>query len=163
MSILGVLNHLIGGQALGDHLSAAVTDLIEREHVTRSEAYHRITEQADAGDPAVIAATRQTWVRRPDVDPEGAPVQRLYVLECTETGIVVAYLDTDPHAAGVYLGPNGLKAEHQALDDHFTGAEAEFGTDLLELYELESWEPFEFLLPTVGGIGNVRPKGARKS
>ncbi|NUK54940.1 hypothetical protein HRW14_32760 [Streptomyces lunaelactis] len=163
MTFLGFLNQLIGGQALGDHLSAAVNDLIEREHVTRSEAYHRITEQADAGDPAVIAAARQTWVRHPDVDPEEAPVPRLYVLERTETGIVVAYLDTDPHTVGVYLGQNSLKLEHQALDDHFTGAEAEFGTDLLELYELESWEPFEFLLPTVGGIGNIRPKGARKS
>ncbi|MDQ0938578.1 hypothetical protein QFZ67_000283 [Streptomyces sp. V1I1] len=32
--------------------------------------------------------------------------------------------------------------------------------DLLELYELEDWEPLEFLLPTVGALDN---EGERKS
>ncbi|OEJ21583.1 hypothetical protein AS594_39310 [Streptomyces agglomeratus] len=155
MTNLATLNDLIGGQALGDHLSAQVNDLVDREQITRTDAYQRITDAADAGDPAVIAATRQTWVRRDDADPEEAPVRRLYVLERTETGIVVAYLTPDPHTPQ----HNKLRHEHQALDDHFTGAEAEFGTELLELYQLASWEPFEFLLPTVGGIDNVRPKG----
>lgn len=158
MSTLKLLNHLIGAQVLGDHLTAAVQDLVAREQLDRAEAYRRITDAADAGDPAVIAATRQTWVRRDDVDPDEAPVRRLYVLERTESGIVVAYLNPDPHTPQ----ENRLKLEHQKLDDHFTGAEAEFGTDLLELYHLEAWEPFEFLLPTVGALGNVRPHGERK-
>lgn len=31
------------------------------------------------------------------------------------------------------------------------------------MYRLEAWDPFELLLPTVGGIDNVRPQGERKS
>ncbi|MDQ0946002.1 hypothetical protein [Streptomyces sp. V1I1] len=159
MSMLAFLEEQIGGQALGDHLTAAVNDLTEREQITRAEAYQRITELADAGDPAVIAATRQTWVRRADVDPEEAPVRRLYVLERTDTGVFVAYVDIDAAADSEDDGyACALPDKDLELNDHSEGAE--FGVDLLELYELEDWEPFEFLLPTVGALDN---EGERKS
>lgn len=157
MSTLKFLNHLIGAQALGDHLTAAVQDLIHREQLDSAEAYQRITDAADAGDPAVIAATRQTWVRRDDVDPDEAPAQRLYILERTDTGIFVAHLDIDPadlaEAAVLRQDPN-LGAVDQGDELHI---------DVLAMYRLEGWEPFEFLLPTIGELGNVRPHGEPKS
>ncbi|MEU4496944.1 hypothetical protein AB0F96_26750 [Streptomyces sp. NPDC023998] len=159
MSTLTILNHLVGAQALGDHLTAAVQDLVAREQLDRAEAYRRITDAADAGDPAVIAATRQTWVRRDDVDPDEAPVRRLYVLERTDTGVFVAYVDIDATADSEDDGyACALPDKDLELNDHSEGAE--FGVDLLELYELEDWEPFEFLLPTVGTLDN---EGERKS
>lgn len=51
MSTLEFLTDLIGAQALGDHLTAAVQDLIEREHLERAEAYRRITDAADSRRP----------------------------------------------------------------------------------------------------------------
>ncbi|CAM5678308.1 hypothetical protein [Streptomyces mordarskii] len=157
MTYLKFLTDLIGAQALGDHLTAAVQNLIDREHLDRAEAYQQVTDRADAGDPAVIAATRQTWVRRPDVDPDEAPVRRLYILERTDTGVVVAYTDIDA-AADSYDDGNACALPEQdlAFNDHSAGAE--LGLELLDLYQLEAWEPFEFLLPTVGALGNVRPQ-----
>ncbi|WP_331762365.1 hypothetical protein OG612_45225 (plasmid) [Streptomyces sp. NBC_01527] len=162
MSTLELLTGLVGGQVLGDHLAATVQDLIDRERIDRAEAYRRITDAADAGDPAVIAATRQTWVRRPDVDPEEAPVRRLYVLERTQTGVFVACIDLDAAADAMDAGQAcALPRSDRRLNDHSEGAE--FGVDLLDLYRLEAWEPFEFLLPTVGHISKVRPQGERNS
>ncbi|MCX5318109.1 hypothetical protein [Streptomyces sp. NBC_00154] len=153
---LKTLIDLIGAQALGDHLTAAVQDLVDREQLDSAEAYRRITDVADVGDPAVLAATRQTWVRRPDVDPEEAPVRRLYVLERTGTEVFVAYADIDTAADATDAGQACvLPSKDLWRNDHSQGAE--FGVELLDLYQLEAWEPFEFLLPTVGGIGNVRP------
>jgi hypothetical protein len=127
--------------------------------ITRAEAYQRITELADRGDPAVIAATRQTWVRRADVGSEEAPVRRLYVLERTDTGVFVAYVDPDAAADLQHYGyACALPDKDLELNDHSEGGE--FGVDLLELYELEAWEPFEFLLPPVGALDN---EGERKS
>lgn len=162
MTTLQFLTGLIGAQALGDHLTAAVQDLVDREQTDRADAYQRITDAADADDPAVLAATRQTWVRRPDVDPEEAPVRRLYVLERTSTGVFVAYVDIDTTADAQDAGPACvLPSKDLWHNDHAHGAE--LGVELLELYELEAWEPFEFLLPTAGGITGVRPNRERKS
>ncbi|MFE5108305.1 hypothetical protein [Streptomyces sp. NPDC056663] len=162
MSTLQSLTDLIGAQAVGDHLTAAVQDLVDREHLERAEAYRRITDAADAGDPAVLAATRQTWVRRPDVDPEEAPVRRLYVLERTRTGVFVAYVDIDAAADATDAGQAcALPRRDLWHNNHSEGAE--FGVELLDLYQLEAWEPFEFLLPTVGRISKVRPQRERKS
>ncbi|MFE9007480.1 hypothetical protein ACFYOY_36075 [Streptomyces sp. NPDC007875] len=157
MTYLKFLTDLIGASALGDHLTAAVQDLIDREHLDSADAYQRITEQADVGDPAVIAATRQTWVRRPDIDPDEAPVRRLYILERTDTGIFVTDLDLDAAPDSYDDGDAcALPEKDLALNDHSAGAE--LGVDLLDLYQLEAWEPFELLLPTVGVLGNVRPQ-----
>ncbi|MET9427941.1 hypothetical protein [Streptomyces sp. NPDC003036] len=157
MSTLKSLTDLIGAQALGDHLTAAVHDLIDREQLDCAEAYQRITDAADAGDPAVLAATRQTWVRRDDVDPEEAPARRLYVLERTPTGVFVAFVDVDRAADDTDDGQYAnVVPELLPYNDHSSGAE--LPVEELEMYRLEAWEPFEHLLPTVGGIGNVRPQ-----
>ncbi|MFI2458096.1 hypothetical protein [Streptomyces sp. NPDC019539] len=162
MSTLKSLNHLIGAQALGDHLTAAVQDLVDREQLERADAYQRITDAADAGDVAVLAATRQMWVRRDDVDPEEAPARRLYVLERTPTGVFVAFADIDQAADDTDDGEHAdLVPELLPYNDHSLGAE--LPVEVLEMYRLEAWEPFELLLPTVGGIDNVRPQGERKS
>jgi hypothetical protein len=162
MNTLKALTDLIGAQALGDHLTAAVQDLVDREHLDPAEAYRRITDAADAGDPAVLAATRQTWVRRPDVDPEEAPVRHLYILERTRTGIFVAYIDIDAAADATDDGQAcALPSKDRWHNNHTAGAE--LGVDLLHLYQLEAWEPFEFLLPTAGHISKVRPQRERKS
>lgn len=162
MSTLKSLNHLIGAQALGDHLTAAVQDLVDREQLARADAYQQITDAADAGDAAVIAATRQSWIRRDDVDPEEAPAQRLYVLERTPTGVFVAFADIDQAADDTDDGEHAnLVPELLPYNDHSLGAELPI--EVLEMYRLEAWEPFEHLLPTVGGIDNVRPQGERKS
>ncbi|MET7563749.1 hypothetical protein ABZS95_26645 [Streptomyces sp. NPDC005479] len=162
MSTLELLTDLIGAQALGDHLTAAVQGLVDQERLDRAEAYRRITDAADAGDPAVLAATRQTWVRRLDVDPEEAPVSRLYILERTRTGVFVAYVDIDAAADATDAGQAcALPGRDLWHNNHNAGAE--FGVELLDLYQLEGWEPFEFLLPTVGHISKVRPQRERKS
>lgn len=162
MSTLKSLNHLIGAQALGDHLTAAVQDLVDREQITRAEAYQRITDAADAGDVAVLAATRQTWVRRDDVDAEEAPARRLYVLERTHTGVFVTFTDIDQAADDTNDGEHAnVVPELLPYNDHSLGAE--LPVEVLQMYRLEAWDPFELLLPTVGGIDNVRPQEERKS
>lgn len=160
MSTLHTLHDLIGAQALGDHLAAAVQDLVHQEHITCADAYQRITDAADAGDPAVIAATRQTWARRDDVDPQEAPARRLYVLERTRTGIFVAYPDIDDPAENDRAEAVMLRQD-PSLHDIAQGDELHIS--VLHMYQLETWEPFEHLLPTAGSIGNVRPQGEAKS
>ncbi|WP_329583645.1 hypothetical protein [Streptomyces sp. NBC_01361] len=163
MSTLRFLTALIGAQALGDHLTAAVQALMDRENTPSSEAYQRITDAADAADPAVLAATRQTWVRRSEVAADEAPVRRLYILERTDTGIFVAYIDTDAWADGQDDGDACRLSDRDVhLNDHADGAE--FSIELLYLYELEAWEPFEHLLPTTSAtFSNVRPDEGRTS
>lgn len=158
MSMLAFLHRLVGGQVLGDHLTHAVNVLLDsRPGLLRSEAYQHITDQADAGAPAVIAATRQTWVRRPDVDAEECPARALYILERTETGIFAHCLDldrrTDTDDDGWALFPSG----HRNINFNNHDAGAEFGCDLLDLYELKHWDPFENLLPTISGTSPFPP------
>ncbi|MFD9047791.1 hypothetical protein [Streptomyces zaomyceticus] len=153
MNALKSLADLIGAQALGDHVTAAVQDLVDREQIARADAYQQVTDAADAGDPAVLAATRQLWVRRHDVSPGQAPALRLYILERTPTSVFATFTDTDQSADGkdaeLTLGtrPHG---------DRILGAE--LSVDVLEMYRLEAWEPFELLLPTAGRIDNIRPQ-----
>ncbi|MEU7039261.1 hypothetical protein ABZ958_37235 [Streptomyces sp. NPDC046237] len=156
MSPLQMLSDLIGAQALRDHLTAVVQDLVDREHLDRADAYQRTTDAADAGDPAVLAATRQMWLRRDDVDPAQAPARRLYVLERTHTGVFVAYIDIDQEADDTDNGEYAnVVPELLPYNDHSAGAE--LPVEVLEMYRLETWEPFEHLLPTAGVLGNVRP------
>lgn len=162
MTNLATLNDLIGGQALGDHLSAHVNGLVDRVQISRTDAYQRITDAADAGDPAVLAATRQIWVRRDDVAPEEAPARRLYVLERTHTGVFVTFTDIDQAADDTDDGEHAnVVPELLPYNDHSLGAE--LPVEVLGMYRLDAWDPFELLLPTVGGIDNVRPQGERKS
>ncbi|WP_184503096.1 hypothetical protein [Streptomyces botrytidirepellens] len=37
-------------------------------------------------------------------------------------------------------------------------ADIEIPIDVLDQYQLQTWEPFELLLPTAGALGNVRPR-----
>jgi hypothetical protein len=161
MSCLRSLTDLIGAQALDDHLTAAVQDLVDREQFARADAYRQITDAADVGDVTVLAATRQMWVRRDDVDPQEAPARRLYVLERTRTGVFVAFVDIDQAADDTDDGKHAnVVPELLPYNDHSTGAE--LLVEVLEMYRLKAWEPFELLLPTVA-INNVRPQGERKS
>ncbi|MGW4784935.1 hypothetical protein [Streptomyces sp. NPDC004230] len=162
MSTLAFLNHLVGAQVLGDHLTAAVTDLIEKEGVDRNTAYQWVTDQVDQGEPALLAAAGQTWVRRGDVDPEEAPVRTLYVIERTETGVFLMYYigdtDTDCDSAGDGYR-SGLRERDKHLNDYQLARDvavsetlprgAEFSVEMLHLYKLQAWFPAEFLLPTV--------------
>ncbi|MFI6658090.1 hypothetical protein ACIBL8_21505 [Streptomyces sp. NPDC050523] len=148
MSVLAFLNQLVGGQVLGDHLTAWVNNLVENEGFARTDAYRCITEWADEGDPSIIAATGQTWVRRADVDADEAPATRLFIVERTGLdGIFALYRDLDRAADESDGGPCGhnLKEEYAPLNDASHGAELPLG--VLDLYELESWFPPEFLLP----------------
>ncbi|MFE2693639.1 hypothetical protein [Streptomyces mirabilis] len=154
MSTLDFLSRLVGSQVLGDHFTAAVNDLVAREHLAPRDAYQWVVDQADEGDPGVLASTGQTWVRRGDVDPEEAPAKRLFIVERMETGVFVLYRDLDTAADATDDGDlSHLNPPDRFLNDASRGAELPIG--LLDLYELESWEAPEFLLPTV-----VRPKGA---
>ncbi|MET9420080.1 hypothetical protein ABZY06_04980 [Streptomyces sp. NPDC006540] len=161
MSCLRSLTDLIGAQALDDHLTAAVQDLVDREQFARADAYRQITDAADVGDVTVLAATRQMWVRCDDIDPQEAPARRLYVLERTRTGVFVAFVDIDQAADDTDDGEHAnVVPELLPYNDHSTGAE--LLVEVLEMYRLKAWEPFELLLPTVA-INNVRPQGERKS
>ncbi|EPH46884.1 hypothetical protein ABT390_33920 [Streptomyces aurantiacus] len=149
MSTLTALTDLIGPQALGDHLTAAVDDLTARHRIPRPDAYRQITDRADDGDPAILAATGQTWIRRADVSAEEAPAKRLVILERTTfDGIFVLYRDLEAAADDTDDGPHcRLTPADAALNDGRRGADLPVA--VLDLYELESWYPPEFLLPTV--------------
>ncbi|MEU2454804.1 hypothetical protein ABZ605_32535 [Streptomyces sp. NPDC012765] len=138
----------IGTQAFSDHMTARVNELVEAG-TEYAEACDKVTDAADASEAWAIAATRQTWVRRHDVDPDEMPVRSLYVLERAATHVVVAYIDLDEAAddtddgAGANLQPKWI-----AQNDHSQGVEYPF--ELLEMsFELAAWAPFEHLLPTV--------------
>ncbi|MDH6544101.1 hypothetical protein [Streptomyces sp. SPB4] len=148
MTGLTSLTWLIGTQALSDHITARVTELVEAG-TEYAEACAKVTDAADASEAWAIAATRQTWVRRHDVDPDEMPVRSLYVLERTATHVVVAYIDLDQAADDSDGGDHSnLPPQDADLNDHSRGAEYPF--ELLEMsFELAAWEPFEHLLPTV--------------
>ncbi|MBT2406877.1 MULTISPECIES: hypothetical protein [unclassified Streptomyces] len=143
MTGLASLTWLIGTQALSDHIVARVNELIEAG-TTYPQACTAVTDAVDAGEAWAIAATRQTWVRRPDTDEDDAPIRRLYVLERTGDTVVVADLDLDEDP-DAYTN-DGLKPSHLDLGDEEQGAVVD--VDLLNLYDLTAWEPFEHLLPT---------------
>ncbi|MFJ6355199.1 hypothetical protein ACIQKB_37790 [Streptomyces sp. NPDC092046] len=143
MTGLASLTWLIGTQALSDHITARVNELVEAgtEYAT---ACAKVTDAADASEAWAIAATRQTWVRRHDVAPDEMPVRSLYVLERTATHVVVAYIDIDQAADDTDRGDHSnLPPEKSDESDHSHPVE------LLEMsFELAAWDPFEHLLPT---------------
>ncbi|MGW6571952.1 hypothetical protein ACWGAN_07220 [Streptomyces sp. NPDC054945] len=143
MTGLTSLAWLIGSQALSDHIVARVIDLVD-QGAEYAQACAIVTDGADAGEAWAIAATRQTWVRRPDTDEDDAPIRRLYVLQRIGATVVVADLDLDddPDAHSKV----SLRPQHQDLGNEDEGAVID--VDLLNLYELTAWEPFEHLLPT---------------
>ncbi|MFJ4879942.1 hypothetical protein ACIP93_32710 [Streptomyces sp. NPDC088745] len=145
MTGLTSLTWLIGAQALSDHIVARVNELVEAG-TEYAQACTAVTDAADAGEAWATAATRQTWVRRPDTDEDDAPIRRLYVLERTGDTVVVADLDLDedPHASRI----GGLEPQCSHLGNEEQGAVVD--VDLLNLYDLTAWEPFEHLLPTAG-------------
>ncbi|MFI7359769.1 hypothetical protein ACIBTP_38285 [Streptomyces avidinii] len=147
MTGLTSLNWLIGTQALSDHITARVNELVEAG-TEYAAACTKVTDAADASEAWAIAATRQTWIRRHDVDPDEMPVRSLYVLERTATHVVVAYIDLDQAADDTDDGDHSnLPPEKAAQNDHDQGVEYPF--ELLEMsFELAAWEPFEHLLPT---------------
>ncbi|MFE4206097.1 hypothetical protein ACFRSX_32735 [Streptomyces goshikiensis] len=156
MTGLASLNWLIGAQALSDHITAGVNELVEAG-TEYAEACAKVTDAADASEAWVIAATRQTWVRRHDVDPDEMPVRSLYVLERTAAHVVVAYIDLDQAADDADGGEHSnLPPEDADQNDHSQGVEYPF--ELLEMsFELAAWEPFEHLLPSadVPGVGTT--------
>ncbi|MFD8078173.1 hypothetical protein ACFV3E_36600 [Streptomyces sp. NPDC059718] len=156
---IAALRSLIGTQALSDHLAAAVAELMADIGLPYSEACKRVTENAEAGDPNVIAATRQTWVRTPDADTEQMPVRRLYVLERNRRTVVVAFLDVDQDGDADDAGENSRIGPLQAhANDHSAGTE--IGVEILSwFFELEKWEPFEHLLPTCDRPAKAEPQG----
>ncbi|MFJ2007940.1 hypothetical protein [Streptomyces chartreusis] len=160
MSTLAFLNQLVGGQVLGDHLTAWVNHLVENEGFARTDAYRCITDWADEGDPSIIASTGQTWVRRDDVDPADAPVRVLRIVERTEDGVFLIYQPHDIDAAfdADDIGDQSLLREpdrdlnrYQLAHDLAPSTDlprgAEFPVELLHLYRVEAWFPPEFLLP----------------
>lgn len=109
--------------------------LVDREQLDRADAYQRITDAADAGDPAVLAATRQMWLRHDDVDSEEAPARRLYVLERTDTGVFVAFVDIDQEADDTDDGEcANVAPDLLPYNDHSEGAEPP--VEVLEMYWL---------------------------
>jgi hypothetical protein len=82
-------------------------------------------------------------------------------LERTRTGVFVAFVDIGQAADDTDDGEHAnVVPELLPYNDHSTGAE--LLVEVLEMYRLKAWEPFELLLPTVA-INNVRPQGERKS
>ncbi|MCY0946294.1 hypothetical protein [Streptomyces antarcticus] len=143
MTGLTSLNWLIGIQALSDHILARVNELVD-EGATYGQACTTVTDAVDAGEAWAISATRQTWVRRPETDEDDAPIRRLYVLQRLGATVVVADLDLDEDP-GAYRNA-GLRPQHQDLGNENEGAVID--VNLLNLYDLTAWEPFEHLLPT---------------
>ncbi|MDX3540945.1 hypothetical protein PV721_43045 [Streptomyces sp. MB09-01] len=143
MTGLASLTWLIGTYALSDHINACVNEMVEAG-TEYAQACTAVTDAADAGEAWAIAATRQTWERRPDTDEDDAPIRRLYVLERTSNTVVVADLDLDEDPQANRIG--GLQLRHSRLADEEQGAVVD--VDLLNLYDLTAWEPFEHLLPT---------------
>jgi hypothetical protein len=160
MSTLAFLNQLVGGQVLGDHLTAWVNNLVENEGFARTDAYRCITDWADEGDPSIIASTGQTWVRRDDVDPADAPVRIVHVVERTDDGVFLIYYPSDADAE-FDIDDNGdrsfLPAKDRDLNRYQLARDlapssdlprgADFPVELLHLYRLQAWFPPEFLLP----------------
>ncbi|MEW1699486.1 MULTISPECIES: hypothetical protein [unclassified Streptomyces] len=135
---LASLTWLIGTQALSAPITARVNELVEAgtEYAT---ACAKVT---DASEAWAIAATRQTWVRQHDVDPDEMPVRSLYVLE------LVAYIDLDQASDADGGDHSNVPPEKADESDHPQGIEHPF--ELLERsFELAAWEPFGRLLPTV--------------
>ncbi|MCX5078783.1 hypothetical protein OHA84_37845 (plasmid) [Streptomyces sp. NBC_00513] len=141
------LNWLIGDQALSDHIRARVNELVD-QGVEYKQACTTVTDAADAGEAWAVAATRQTWIRRHDVDPDEMPLRSLYVLERTDTHVVVAYVDLDKAADDSDAGDrSNLPPDKAAHNDHTQGVVYPF--DALDMsFELAAWDPFEHLLPT---------------
>lgn len=148
MSTLAFLTQLVGGQILGDHLTAHVNLLVAQDGFSPDAGYRYVTDRADAGDPSILAAAGQTWVLRPDVDPDEAPAKRLIIVERTAKGIFVVYCDIT-HEAGE--APADLQPQDVGLGDAADGDDLLIS--VLDLYELESWYPPEYLLP------GCQPKG----
>ncbi|AJF70454.1 hypothetical protein [Streptomyces vietnamensis] len=138
------LTWLIGAQALSGHIVARVNELVG-QGAEYTQACATVTEAADAGETWAIAATRQTWTRRPDTDGDDAPIRRLHVLERVGDTVVVADLDIDEDPAA--HSRSGLRPRHEELGNEDEGAVID--VELLNLYDLTAWDPFEHLLPTV--------------
>ncbi|MFE5718597.1 hypothetical protein [Streptomyces erythrochromogenes] len=143
MTDLASLTWLIGTQALSDHIVTRVNELVAAG-TEYAQACTAVTDAADTGEAWAIAATRQTWERRADTDEDDAPIRRLYVLERTGDTVVVADrdLDEDPQANRT----GGLQPQHAPLGTE--EQDAVIDVELLNLYDLTAWEPFEHLLPT---------------
>ncbi|MFI8769530.1 hypothetical protein ACIGN6_32125 [Streptomyces sp. NPDC053792] len=143
MTGLTSLSRLIGAQALSDHLVARVNELVT-QGTDYAEACATVTEAADSSEAWAIAATRQTWVRRPGIDADDAPIQHLYILQRIGDTVVTADLDLDADPAGHRNA--GLRPQHKDLGSQDAGGVIDI--ELLNLYDLTKWEPFEHLLPT---------------
>lgn len=170
MSTLAFLNELVGAQVLGDHLTAWANRLVDDEGFARADAYRCVTDWADEGDPSILAAAGQTWVRRDDVDPADAPVRTLHLVERTDDGVFLVYypgdIDTefDIDDGG---DRNVLPATDRDLNRYQIARDlppsndlprgADFPVELLHLYQLQAWFPPEFFLP------GCTPKEANQS
>ncbi|MEU5108191.1 hypothetical protein AB0H07_39040 [Streptomyces sp. NPDC021354] len=147
MTDLAFLTREIGGQALGDFLTAAANRFVHLDRMPWQKAYQWVTDRADTGDPLIIAAAGQIWVRRNDVDPDEAPARRILITErlTTQAAIHVIYLDLDADAHDTGAGNQTLMPQ-ASRKDASTGDELLLS--FLDLYELQSWRPAEILLPT---------------
>jgi hypothetical protein len=164
MSCLRSLTDLIGAQALDDHLTAAVQDLVDREQLARADAYRQITDAADVGDVTVLAATRQCGsaattspLKRPP--PGGCTSWSAPAPACSSPSSTLTRLPTTPTTPTTASTPTSSRNCSRTTT---TRQAPELLVEVLEMYRLKAWEPFELLLPTVA-INNVRPQGERKS
>ncbi|QCX74931.1 hypothetical protein C9F11_06155 [Streptomyces sp. YIM 121038] len=113
------LDLIVGPDQARAFLHARAWELTQLDCLPEAVALRLVYCGALRGDPLVLAAERQTWTLRSDVDPDDAPAHRLCVhARLTSPPRVIV---TDP--------------------DDPTGQSDEFLIEVLEMYQLATWYP----------------------
>ncbi|MEU6175855.1 hypothetical protein ABZ832_28600 [Streptantibioticus parmotrematis] len=113
------LDLLLGAQQAATFIRRTADHLADQDLLAPAAALRQACERITDGDPLLLATPGQTWALHDDIDPDDAPAQRLTVhlrLSC----------------------PPRIYASDADQPD---GEIDELLLEVLDLYQLQSWDP----------------------